>query len=181
MKNLLLEEKMKIIVSEIEDEGLSIAFDEPIESNSFLRPVGDVKAELALNRIDKELNIRGNISVTVTLQCSRCLAEFNKAIDLDVDLTYLPVEEMSREEIHEIGRDESEVGYYKDDEIDIADVVKEQLLLNLPMKPLCSDECKGLCPVCGADLNLQSCNCQKDEVDPRFSILKKLLSSRKEN
>ena len=172
---------MKIIVSEIEDEGLRIAFDEPIESNSFLRPAGAVKAELALNRIDKELNIRGNISVTVTLQCSRCLAEFNKAIDLDVDLTYLPVEEMSREEIHEIARDESEIGYYRDDEIDISDVIKEQLLLNLPMKPLCIDECKGLCPVCGTDLNLQQCNCKTEDIDPRLSILKKLLSSRKEN
>ncbi len=178
---MLLEEKMKITVSEIEDEGLRVSFNEPIEGNSLARPMGDVKAEFFLTRKASELNISGSISGRVCLQCSRCLIEFQRDLELSVDLTYLPIEEMSTEEIHEIGRDESEIGYYKDDEIDITDVVKEQLLLNLPMKPLCSDECKGLCPVCGTDLNLQSCNCKKDEIDPRLSILKKLLSSRKEN
>ncbi len=171
----------KIIVSEIEEEGLRVDFNEPIEANSLLRPAGDVKAELMLNRTELELSIKGNISGTVNLQCSRCLTEFQKELNLEVDLTYLPIEQMSVEEAHEIARDESELGYYKEDEIDIVDVIREQMILNLPMKPLCVEDCKGLCPVCGTDLNLYQCDCKTEHIDPRLSILKKLLSERKEN
>ncbi len=178
---MIAEERMKIIITEIEDEGLEIEFSEPLEGNNLLRPVGDVRASLVLNRIAEELSIKGNITGRVTLQCSRCLIEFEKDLSVDVDLTYLPIEEMGDEEAHELSPDESDIAFYRNDEIDIEDVIREQLILNLPMKPLCSDDCKGLCPVCGEDLNLQNCSCNKTSIDPRFEILKKLLSDRKEN
>ncbi|RME68679.1 MAG: DUF177 domain-containing protein, partial [Nitrospirae bacterium] len=80
------------------------------------------------------------------------------------------------EEAHEIHQDEAELGFYKNDELDITSIVQEQILLNLPMKPLCMPECKGLCPRCGMNLNTGTCDCPRTEIDPRWSALKKLLS-----
>ena len=172
---------MKITITDIEDEGLEIEYSEPLRANNLLKPVGNVRASLQLQRVSEELTITGSISATVSLQCSRCLIEFEKKLSFDVDLLYLPIEEMGDDEAHELSPDESEIAFYRNDEIDIEDVIREQLILNLPMKPLCSDECKGLCPVCGTDLNLNSCECIANRIDPRFEILKKLLSNRKEN
>jgi uncharacterized protein len=75
---------------------------------------------------------------------------------------------------HELSSDEMDVGYYSDDEIDIKDIVREQMLLVVPIKQLCSSDCKGLCPDCGKDLNTGSCGCRDVKVDPRFSKLSEL-------
>jgi uncharacterized protein len=73
-----------------------------------------------------------------------------------------------------------ETGFYRGDELDLTEVTKEQVLLGLPMKPLCSESCKGLCPACGADLNLGPCGCGGKAVDQRFQALEKLLKKGKE-
>ena len=74
----------------------------------------------------------------------------------------------------ELSSDDLETAVYCGSTIDLAGIILEQLVVNLPIKPLCSDGCKGLCPKCGANRNTETCGCVDDDVDPRFEILKKL-------
>jgi uncharacterized protein len=171
---------MKISVSEIE-EGFDIDLSEKLQENSHLETVGPVNAHLSIERHGGDVEIKGEIQGTVKLKCSRCLVDFRRDISFDIDLLYQPIEVIQKEEVHEISDGEIAVGFYGNDEIDLTHVIGEQLLLNFPMKPLCNENCRGICSTCGTDLNSKQCECQKDSIDPRFEALKKLSSSRKEN
>ena len=88
---------------------------------------------------------------------------------------YHPLEELKGEGKYEIKDDELDMGFYAADEFDLLGLIKEQIVLNVPMKLLCNEECKGICPKCGTDLNINKCNCSLTEVDSRLEILKDLL------
>ncbi|VAX34254.1 FIG01269488: protein, clustered with ribosomal protein L32p [hydrothermal vent metagenome] len=167
---------MKIIVSGIEEHGIDLNFSERLSRNSLLESIGPVNAHLRIDRRGEEIRIEGNIQGRVALQCSRCLVNFRKELSLDINLLYHPAAEVANEVTYEVSRDEINIGFYSNDELDITQVIREQLILNLPMKALCDETCKGLCPVCGADMNLQRCECRYESVDPRLKSLKKLLS-----
>lgn len=167
---------MKIIVSEIEEPGIDLDFSESLSQNSLLESIGPVYAHLRISRRGEEVRIQGDIQGRVALQCSRCLINFQKELSLNIDLLYHPAAEVAKEETCEVSRDEINIGFYSNDELDITQVIREQLILNLPIKALCDETCKGLCPVCGADLNLQRCECKYEYIDPRLKSLKKLLS-----
>ncbi len=166
---------MKIIISEIPDEGLDLRFKETIVSDdsSFL-----AQAQMRINREDKEVLVSGEIEADVELQCSRCLRDFKLMLNIPVDVVYNPVDELKSEEKYELKQDELDTGFYSGDELDISDLVKEQIILNIPMKPLCDELCKGICLRCGADLNTDECTCSEKEIDPRLEVLKKLLNSK---
>lgn len=167
---------MKIKVSEIDEEGLSLDLSEKIPSDALFKTEDPVSAHLEFFRQDGEVRIEGDINGTVMLQCSRCLEGINRDLRLKLNLVFLPSSETVREETHELERGETNTGFYSDDLIDLSDVVKEQLLLSLPMKPLCSHSCRGLCSVCGLNLNYESCDCDGEAVDPRFEKLGKLFT-----
>ncbi len=170
---------MKILLSEITDEGLDLNFEE-VPSSETLKLRSPARVSLHIDKIGPEVFARGNVGTSVELQCGRCLRSFVRDMDLNINVVYHPVEELKGEDKHEIRDDELDMGFYRGDELDVTDIVAEQLLLNIPMKPLCSDSCKGICPVCGADLNTGSCSCERKETDPRLEILKKLLENGKE-
>lgn len=169
---------MKVQVSDITDEGLDLEFQETVKvSVSLLSPV---KARLRLDKVGSEVLAQGELNTRMELQCSRCLRNFPKDMDMNVNVVYHPVEELGEEEKHEVREDELDMGFYRDDELDIHDLVVEQILLNVPMKPLCSESCRGICPKCGADMNVNPCKCEQKETDPRLAVLKKLLEEGKE-
>jgi uncharacterized protein len=93
-------------------------------------------------------------------------------VDADFDQRYLPASEASTEAEREVEDDDLETSYYRDDEIDLNELLREQFYLALPMKPLCREECRGLCPQCGTNLNTGSCDCAPEWVDPRLAALK---------
>ena len=167
---------MKIIVSEIEEHGTDLDFSETLSQNSLLESIGPVTAHLRISRRGEEVRIEGDIQGRVALQCSRCLINFQTELSLNIDLLYRPAAEVAKEETYEVPGDEINIGFYSNDELDISLVIREQMILNLPMKALCDEACKGLCPVCGADLNLQRCGCRHEYIDPRLKSLKKRLS-----
>jgi len=167
---------MKIIVSEIEEQGIDLDFSERLTRNSLLESVGPVNAHLRIERRGQEVLIQGDIQGRIALQCSRCLIGFHKDLSLNIDLLYHPEADVAKTETYEIPGDEINIGFYSNDELDITQIIREQLILNLPMKALCDEACKGLCPVCGADMNLQRCECKNESIDPRLKGLKKLLS-----
>jgi uncharacterized protein len=163
---------MKILISEIPIEGLDIDLQEAIESDTISSPV---KVRLKIEKIGAEVMVRGDLSAEVKLQCSRCLKEFYKTLSVPVEVVYHPVEELKGEERHEITSDELDMDFYSGDEFDLAGLVEEQIMLNIAMKPLCSDSCKGICSECGADRNVETCKCVVKNTDPRLAELKKLL------
>jgi len=170
---------MKILLSDITDEGLDLAFEETPSSEA-LNLRSPVRVALRIDKIGPEVFARGNVRTSIELQCGRCLRSFVKDMDVSINVVYHPVEELKEQEKHEIKDDELDMGFYQGDELDVQDLVTEQLLLNVPMKPLCSESCKGICPDCGADLNAGTCACERKETDPRLEVLKKLLDNGKE-
>lgn len=169
---------MKIVVSDIPDEGLEVDLAEPLEVEGG-RFSGPVSASLSVRKTDREVIVSGMIRVSLERECGRCLKPFTGTLEVPVDVVYDPVDELS-EERHELHDDEMDTGFYRDDVIDLRELLQEQVTLSLPMKPLCSEDCRGICPVCGTDLNIATCGCRTDKVDPRLAVLKKLLDRGKE-
>jgi uncharacterized protein len=163
---------MKIIVSEIPVEGLDIELRETIKSDASSFPA---RAQMKIKKVGAEVVISGTIEADLELQCSRCLKDFRSMLTIPVNVVYNPVEILKGEDKHELKVDELDMGFYSGDELDLLDLVKEQIILNLSMKPLCSESCKGICLKCGTDLNANTCSCTDKGTDPRLEVLKKLL------
>jgi uncharacterized protein len=168
---------MKILISDIPKEGLDIDLQEAMESETISSPV---KVRLKIEKIGAEIMVKGDLSAEVNLQCSRCLKEFHKTLSLPIDVVYHPVEELKGEERREIAAEELDIDFYSGDELDLAGLFNEEIMLNIPMKPLCDDSCRGICSVCGADRNIKMCQCTVKNADPRLAKLKKLLPQGKE-
>ncbi len=172
---------MRINIFEIPEEGLEQDIDLPVIINNDRKP-DNVFVRIKLLRFGTKILVQGSAKTTVSLQCSRCLNDFPCPVDLEFREEYTPLGDTDTERDQELYDDEMGVGFYEGDEIDIAELVKEQVLLAVPMKPLCKNECKGICSKCGADLNEHSCTCKDDHIDPRLAPLEKYkeLLNRKE-
>jgi len=125
------------------------------------------------------------VTSTMEVTCSRCLEPFAVPVDAEVDTRFVPPADFARvtaETAAAAGHDAGglapdaggevlAVAEYRDEAIDLGEVVREQLYLALPMKPLCRPDCQGLCPVCGANRNRESCACRQEWEDPRMAAL----------
>jgi len=118
--------------------------------------------------------IAGHVNGELSLACVRCLEPFTMPVAGSFDLRYVPRSENAGEGEREVGEDDLTTAFYEDDQIDLSELIAEQLHLALPMKPLCSETCKGLCPHCGANLNTETCDCSEKWEDPRLAALKDL-------
>jgi len=122
----------------------------------------------------KKVRMVGRVQTRLECDCSRCLDPFGVPVDSAFDLLFLPAAENAGGEEREVQEDDLGVSYYKDDTLDLGDVMREQFYLALPMKPICQENCRGLCPVCGVNRNRETCSCQTEWVDPRMDALRKL-------
>lgn len=113
----------------------------------------------------------GRVQTTLLLTCSRCLEPYPAAVDAPFDLRYVPFVENTGEGEFEIQEDDLSTAYYRDDVIDLGELMREQFYLALPMKPLCAPTCRGLCTVCGTNLNVAVCGCRYEWTDPRLAVL----------
>jgi len=144
---------------------------EDLEQASPLRAIG--VAEL-LPHSDGEVRIQGRYTVEMAADCDRCLGRARFPLDGDLDLYYRPASFIAREEEVEIGEEEAEIGFYEDGGLDLEDILREQVLLALPMQRVCSDLCKGICPVCGGNRNEIECRCRPESADDRWGALRDL-------
>jgi uncharacterized protein len=124
--------------------------------------------------------VTGRVGTRLQLECGRCLEPYEIAVDAPFELRYVSQAENGGEGEREISEDDLTTAYYRDGVLDVNDLLREQFLLALPMKPLCSAACRGLCAVCGTNLNRASCNCNPRWEDPRLAALKGLLDRQKE-
>jgi DUF177 domain-containing protein len=121
-----------------------------------------------------QFRVVGDVKTILELPCSRCLEAFTLPVAQSFDLRYQPKSRNTGEGEREIEEDDLTTAYYADEAIDLGDLMREQFYLALPMKPLCREECKGLCPQCGANLNTTTCTCTRDWDDPRLAALRAL-------
>jgi uncharacterized protein len=141
-----------------------------------LRQAGPLKAagtvELVIGSLG-EIRVKGHLSVSMEADCDRCLEPAPYPVDGDFELYYRPVAEGYGEEVA-LDASEAEMGFYDGDGIELNDALREYILLALPMRRVCSDQCKGICPVCGQNRNQSECDCRTEAVDDRWAALKKL-------
>lgn len=123
----------------------------------------------------------GRATTRLELDCGRCLEPFELPLDASFDLRYVPDTHNAGEGEREIEEDDLTTAFYHEGTLDVTQLLREQFELALPMKPLCSDDCRGLCPECGANLNRTECGHMPTWEDPRLAPLKGLLDRQKEN
>src|SRR5262249_49492851 len=122
-----------------------------------------------VHEVVEDIRLVGSFSTEVENSCARCLEPVHNAVSEKFDLLYRPLGMDARSEEVSISKAETEIGYYLGDGLLLEDVLKEQLLLALPVKQVCRPDCKGICPQCGKDLNAGSCDCVTSMPDPRWS------------
>jgi DUF177 domain-containing protein len=125
--------------------------------------------------------VTGHVAAKLELSCSRCVEPFDVPVDSAFELRYVPAEQNVGEGEHEITEDDLTTAFYREGVLDVTELVREQFQLALPMKPLCTEDCRGLCPECGANMNHTECGHASRWEDPRLAPLKGLLNRQKEN
>ncbi len=144
------------------------------EQGDAYRIVAPVQLDFDIHKDKEKFRLEGTVRTELELPCSRCLEPYRMPIDASFDVRFLPASEMATEQERELQDEDVETSYYRDDQIDLNELMREQFYLALPMKPLCEEACKGLCPHCGTNLNQGTCNCASDWVDPRLEPLRAL-------
>jgi len=127
-----------------------------------------------MDRSEGEVRIQGRYTVEMAAQCDRCLGPARFPLDAGFDLFYKPISAIARDEEVEIDEGEAEIGFYEGGGLELEDVLREQVMLALPMQRVCSDICKGICPVCGRNRNETECDCHLASGDDRWRALRDL-------
>jgi len=144
---------------------------ENLEQTSPLNATG--VAEL-LKHTDGELRIQGKYTVEISSQCDRCLGIAKFPLDTAFDLFYRPASQIEGEEEVGIDEGEAEIGFYEDGGIELEEILREQVVLALPMQRVCNEACKGICPVCGKNRNETECGCRIESTNDRWGALRSL-------
>jgi len=163
---------MRLKISDIPDDGLTEELELPVEVREGAGP-DTARVSIRVFRFGKKILAEGTVGITVSLNCSRCLKAVPYPVETSFREEYNPAEEPDGEEELELTERELDLSYYSNDELDISALIREQVLLSVPMKPLCAEDCQGICPKCGRDLNEGACGCKTEEVDPRLAPLSK--------
>jgi len=170
-------------LDEIPDEGLDLKWTEERASLlSYLENFSQIDfdfdtplfSEVKIWKAGQSVLMKGRVQTSLKLQCVRCLKEFSYPLSSAFELTLHPLKGASFDEEAELETEDMESGFFEGGEIHVSEIACEQIFLEIPYQPLCDEGCKGLCPVCGKDLNLSSCECVKEEFVSGFSVLKKL-------
>jgi uncharacterized protein len=143
--------------------------------SSQFRVVAPVVLQGTVHKDKTRFRLVGTLTATLELACSRCVEPYQLPVNASFDVRYLPQSENIGEE-REVQEDDLSDAFYRDDQIDLGQLMEEQFYLALPMKPLCREDCKGLCASCGANLNEETCGCQVRWEDPRLAGLKALVT-----
>ena len=135
--------------------------------------VAPVRLVMDVHKDGDAYRVTGRVATRLRLACGRCLEPFEIPIDSPFELRYVPeITAAAGDEEREVAEDDLTTAFYKEDAIDLGELMHEQFVLALPMKPLCDEACKGLCAECGTNLNTATCDCAPRWTDPRLAALK---------
>jgi len=165
---------MRVRIDEIPPEGLHLELEE--DGNRLFAGRGPrfgeaVHSRLDLRRIGGIVTLEGETQALVVLECSRCLEDFGLRVKARFALECRPVAEINRGGEVELSADQMDVLYHPEGVIDLDEVVMGGVAEEIPLQPLCSEACRGLCPVCGNNRNREPCTCEPVQGDPRFAVL----------
>ncbi len=175
---------MKVRVDELPESGKVIHFHETeswfsskmgsVEDERDITLISPVDANLEFRTTNNQIKLSGHLQTTVRLNCSRCLQDF--ALELDETIQSILLRSFSEDHPEEIDLrpQDLDTEFYDGLTVDVDLIVSENIFLALPQKPLCQPECRGLCSVCGADLNHESCRCEHKETGSVFETLQSL-------
>lgn len=135
-----------------------------------------VTTDFILSHKDQDLHVAGTLETAIRYKCSRCLKEVPIPLRTKFDLFYLPQQDWKKDEEIELKYEDMVVGYYDGISLDVDLLLLEQIELTIPMKYVCREDCKGLCPSCGRDLNESPCSCKEETPDSRLSVLRDFRS-----
>lgn len=121
-----------------------------------------------------QVDVEGNIRAEIEIDCTRCLSKAETELSFPFKVVYVTEENYTEAEEAELNAEDLEVAIFDGEKIDLNELAREQITLNLPTRFLCRDNCQGLCPKCGANKNSDNCSCEEKESDPRWSALKNL-------
>lgn len=172
---------MKLNIHDIHEDARQLVYDEPTAALTgrlvhggvcdFEFP-GEATVRLDYYRSGQDLFFLGSIEGTVLGHCGRCLETYTFPLSAHFSLVLVPSEALPRQA--ELTDDDLDLSYYSGEEIDLTPLIDEQIILALPTRPLCSEDCKGLCASCGGNLNLEPCDCSRNEGDARLAALRDL-------
>jgi uncharacterized protein len=135
---------------------------------------GSMRGTVNLSKHGHDILLRGRLEGELGLACGRCLEPFSTPVETDFDLLLVPAPTGAGPEEEELSVQELDVDFYTDETVDLEAIIREQIILMVPLKPLCREDCPGLCPTCGANLNLESCACPTAKSDSPIAQLAKL-------
>ena len=142
----------------------------PVDERVNLTQPAAVKG--TVRRAGNDVSVNGHVDARVQVECDRCLKPVELPVSADFDLEYITGAEYESSSAAALSEEELTVSVFDGNGIDVDEIVKEQILLEVPARTLCRDDCKGICPECGADLNTGDCGCTPNEIDPRWAALK---------
>ena len=170
-------------IDEIPEEGLDLSWVEDQPSlMAYLETLSQIdfefeaplQSEARISKMGQSIFIQGKVQTRLRLRCVRCLTEFVSPLSSTFELTLHSIKEGAFLQETELDKEGMEWSFFDGGEIRLSEMACEQVFLEIPYQPLCQEKCKGLCPVCGKDLNLSSCSCAKEEFRSSFSVLQKL-------
>ena len=168
--------KMKINISNLiknEEDTLSIKLEEKLEDleteNTECVFFGPVKFTGQLFNAGGVFNLKGRLEADYNVKCYRCACDISSHIDIPVKENIMKADSKTQ--------DEEDVYTFEGNYIELGDILRANIILNLPMKQLCSENCKGLCHLCGANLNEEQCDCKEENSDSRLEALKGFFNS----
>lgn len=154
-----------------------VDFDEMLQidlGEDSVRLIEPVRIWGSLQKGIVQIDVEGNISANIEIECSRCLTPTKSTLEFSFKVAYITEEYYTKEKEKELHGDDLGIAIYDGEKIDLTELATEQILLNLPTQTFCQENCQGLCPKCGANLNEKACSCETKEIDPRWSALKNL-------
>jgi len=135
---------------------------------------GPAKVSGGIRLVGNEVFVNGHVETRAQVECDRCLKPVEIPVNADFELEYITGTEYESSGVAELTEAEMSVSVFDGDGIDVDEIVKEQILLAVPTRMLCREDCKGICPQCGTDRNTGACKCVTEEIDPRWAALKNL-------
>jgi len=178
---------MKIPVDDIPQSPKEVRFSERIEDLNEAFVKGNVRdfrfpplldVDLVYYRSGHEVFFQGSLVGELEGCCSRCLESYVFSLDSKFDFVLNPDPPKSNQKVEELSREDLGLSYYSTEEINLAPLIREQVMLALPTRPLCNENCRGLCGGCGANLNHEACACSASVEDPRMAIFRTLKVGR---
>ena len=127
-----------------------------------------------IRRRDREVELHGKLATKVAIPCGRCLKSVELPIEVEFSERFAPAVAWKDEEQHELQPEDLDLSVFDGAGIELDDLVREEIILTMPGQALCQEQCQGLCPDCGTDLNLNSCECATKQIDSRWEKLKDL-------